>query len=81
MPNHAVAICRFASEILSRMHVLTKELEVTLGPDTGDLALRIGIHSGPVTGGVLRGKLVCNSCNVFYLLPIEILTNFLSITM
>jgi hypothetical protein len=35
---------------------LTKELEVTLGPDTGDLLLRIGLHSGPVTGGVLRGE-------------------------
>jgi hypothetical protein len=35
---------------------LTKELEVTLGPDTGDLLLRIGLNSGPVTGGVLRGE-------------------------
>lgn len=35
---------------------VTKSLEVTLGPDTGDLALRIGIHSGPVTAGVLRGE-------------------------
>ena len=54
--DHAVAIARFARDILSKMHVLTKELEVTLGPDTGELALRIGIHSGPVTAGVLRGK-------------------------
>lgn len=37
------------------MNRLTKSLEVTLGPDTADLSLRIGIHSGPVTGGVLRG--------------------------
>jgi len=28
---------------------------VTLGPGTGDLKLRVGIHSGPVTAGVLRG--------------------------
>jgi uncharacterized protein (DUF2267 family) len=27
-----------------------------LGPDTGDLRLRIGIHTGPVTAGVLRGE-------------------------
>jgi Adenylate and Guanylate cyclase catalytic domain len=27
-----------------------------LGPDTRDLMLRIGIHSGPVTAGVLRGQ-------------------------
>ena len=25
-------------------------------PDTTDLALRIGLHSGPVTAGVLRGQ-------------------------
>jgi hypothetical protein len=34
---------------------LTKMLEVRLGPDTGDLALRVGMHSGQVTAGVLRG--------------------------
>jgi len=38
------------------MQVATKELEVQLGPDTGNLALRIGVHSGPVTGGILRGE-------------------------
>ena len=31
------------------MNSLTKDLEVVLGPDTGDLKLRIGMHSGPVT--------------------------------
>eukprot|EP00980_Cylindrotheca_fusiformis_P023290 scaffold10332_cov101-Cylindrotheca_fusiformis.AAC.1 len=31
-------------------------METTLGPDTGNLGFRIGIHSGPVTGGVLRGE-------------------------
>lgn len=35
---------------------VTKKLEVSLGPDTADLALRIGVHSGPVTAGVLRGE-------------------------
>ena len=54
--DHAVAMARFASDILNKMYSLTKELEVTLGPDTGDLALRIGMHSGPVTAGVLRGE-------------------------
>ena len=29
---------------------------VELGPDTGDLGIRVGIHSGPVTAGVLRGE-------------------------
>ena len=27
----------------------------TYSPDTGDLAMRFGLHSGPVTAGVLRG--------------------------
>jgi hypothetical protein len=27
-----------------------------LGPDTSDLGIRVGIHSGPVTAGVLRGE-------------------------
>ena len=34
---------------------ITKELEVSLGPDTGDLGMRFGLNSGPVTAGVLRG--------------------------
>jgi class 3 adenylate cyclase len=54
--DHAVIMARFAKDILARMHVITKQLEVTLGPDTGDLTLRIGLHSGPVTAGVLRGE-------------------------
>jgi 3'5'-cyclic nucleotide phosphodiesterase/Adenylate and Guanylate cyclase catalytic domain len=37
------------------MDVLTRELELSLGPSTGDLKGRVGLHSGPVTGGVLRG--------------------------
>jgi Adenylate and Guanylate cyclase catalytic domain len=39
-----------------RMHEVTRSLEVSLGPDTGDLSMRMGIHSGPVTAGVLRGE-------------------------
>lgn len=38
------------------MNILTKELEAQLGPGTAELTLRIGIHSGPVTAGVLRGQ-------------------------
>ena len=38
------------------MAELTRKLEVELGPDTGELQLRFGLHSGPVTAGVLRGE-------------------------
>lgn len=40
--DHATAIARFAAEIVTKMHTLTKELEVLLGPDTGELGLRVG---------------------------------------
>lgn len=53
--DHALVMARFAGEILKEMSKLVKSLEVSLGPDTADLTVRIGMHSGPVTGGVLRG--------------------------
>lgn len=48
-------MARFAMDIQKCITHLTRKLEVTLGPDTADLKLRIGIHTGPVIGGVLRG--------------------------
>jgi len=54
--DHASRIARFAGDIMVKMNKLVKELEVTLGPDTGELSLRIGMHSGPITAGVLRGQ-------------------------
>eukprot|EP00977_Amphora_coffeiformis_P011778 scaffold2872_cov193-Amphora_coffeaeformis.AAC.1 len=54
-PDHAIMMARFAHECLGMFRVLVKQLEVELGPDTGELRLRIGLHSGPVTAGVLRG--------------------------
>ena len=54
--DHAVVMARFARDCLYKMHSLTRKLEVVLGPDTADLDMRIGIHSGPVTAGVLRGE-------------------------
>jgi len=38
------------------MKVLVVKLEVPLGPGTADLSMRFGLHSGPVTAGVLRGE-------------------------
>ena len=54
--DHAVAMARFATDCVAAMTRLTSELEVELGPDTADLGCRVGIHSGPVTAGVLRGE-------------------------
>ena len=54
--DHATAMCRFARDCLAKTKDLVKKLESTLGPDTADLHMRIGIHSGSVTGGVLRGE-------------------------
>eukprot|EP00980_Cylindrotheca_fusiformis_P014631 scaffold3974_cov140-Cylindrotheca_fusiformis.AAC.3 len=54
--KHAVVACKFARECKMKMQEVTLKLEVSLGPDTGDLHLRTGIHSGQVTAGVLRGE-------------------------
>ena len=54
--DHALVMARFASDCMVKMKYLVKQLEVTLGPDTGDLSMRMGIHSGPITAGVLRGE-------------------------
>ena len=36
--------------------VNSEELINKLGSDTAELQLRVGMHSGPVTAGVLRGE-------------------------
>jgi class 3 adenylate cyclase len=54
--DHAVLMVRFARSCLEKIKDLTDHLESALGPGTADLAMRMGIHSGPVTAGVLRGE-------------------------
>ena len=54
--DYAVAMARFAQDYNVKLMRLVKQLEVTLGPNTGDLSMRFGLHSGPVTVGVLRGE-------------------------
>eukprot|EP00980_Cylindrotheca_fusiformis_P005056 scaffold1072_cov124-Cylindrotheca_fusiformis.AAC.2 len=44
MDDHAIIACKFAREALKKMKELTHHLEVSLGPDTAALDLRIGIH-------------------------------------
>ncbi|CAB9499094.1 Receptor-type guanylate cyclase gcy [Seminavis robusta] len=57
-PNkrHALEMTRFAQDCLNHISKVTKSLEESLGKDTSDLTMRIGLHSGPVTAGVLRGE-------------------------
>ena len=49
-------MARFARDCIAEHINLSKQLELTLGPETGDLRIRIGLHSGPITAGVLRGE-------------------------
>ena len=53
---HAVIMCRFAHYCRVQMKQITHQLEESLGSGTKDLALRVGLHSGPTTAGVLRGE-------------------------
>lgn len=53
--DHAIIMAKFAKDCLQKMHEVTRALEIRLGPDTNDLSMRIGMNSGQVTGGVLRG--------------------------
>ena len=54
--DHAVVMAKFARDCRDRMSLVTKSLEVTLGPDTGELSMRFGLNTGAVTAGVLRGE-------------------------
>lgn len=53
--NHALIMARFAMQCRQSMARSVARLEVHLGPDCSDLKMRFGLHSGPVTAGVLRG--------------------------
>ena len=53
--DHALIMARFACDTVKAVKHLVKKLELSLGPDTGDLGVRVGLHSGTVTAGVLRG--------------------------
>lgn len=55
-PLNAVIMSRFAAQCLVEMGQVCSKLTLQLGSDTGRLGLRVGLHSGPVTAGVLRGE-------------------------
>ncbi|GKZ00220.1 hypothetical protein MPSEU_000974900 [Mayamaea pseudoterrestris] len=54
--DHAVTMARFASDCVNAMPALLAKLSTELGPDTSELQVRVGLNSGPVTAGVLRGE-------------------------
>jgi len=65
---------------LNRCLRLVKALETTLGPDTGDLGLRVGLHSGQVTGGVSlhlrinnRDAILHRGTDIFVFLLLQVL--------
>ena len=53
--DHVVVMAKYAMDCLTVMSQVTERLVLDLGPDTNNLKLRIGLHSGPVVAGVLRG--------------------------
>jgi class 3 adenylate cyclase len=53
--QHAVIMAKFAFDCQIRVVAVTENLGRRLGPGTSTLRMRIGIHSGPVTAGVLMG--------------------------
>jgi class 3 adenylate cyclase len=48
-------MAKFAMDCLFALDKVTERLIPELGPDTTTLQLRVGLHSGPVVAGVLRG--------------------------
>lgn len=55
LADHPIVALRFAWECINKFQSLTAELEPLFGPETSNLKLRVGVHSGPVTGGYLGG--------------------------
>ena len=53
--DHAVRMVKFSIECIAKLNEMTAEFVSSLGEDTASLKLRIGLHAGSVTGGVLRG--------------------------
>lgn len=54
--DHALIMAKFAHDCNLKMNEVTSSLAETLGEGTQDLSLRIGLHSGAVTAGILKGE-------------------------
>lgn len=69
--QHAVVMARFASRCLKKFAEDVQRLEVSLGPSTGDLKARVGLHSGPVTAGVLLGMKTRFQVRLYWLISVD----------
>ena len=49
-------MAKFANQCLTQLNRTLHRLAPKLGQDTLNLKVRLGLHSGPVTAGVLRGE-------------------------
>ena len=54
--DHALTMVRFAVSCVAKLGTLLIDMADDYGDETNSLALRVGIHTGPVTAGVLRGE-------------------------
>jgi class 3 adenylate cyclase len=55
-PDHAIRMAKFARDCMHKVKdLIDSSLAESLGDDTRDLSFRVGLHSGSVTAGVLRG--------------------------
>jgi class 3 adenylate cyclase len=54
-PQHAVIMVEFSLQCLEKITALKQRLCNCFGTETQELGIRFGMHSGPVTAGVLRG--------------------------
>ena len=55
MEDHAVVLCEFAHECRKKTNEVISSLQQDFGSSVNSLSMRFGLHSGPVTAGVLRG--------------------------
>jgi len=49
-------MAKFAHHCMAKFALIVENLASTLGEGANELTLRIGIHSGEVIAGVLRGE-------------------------
>ena len=63
--DHALIMARFARDCRIRFKEITRTLELALGPDTGDLCMRFGMHSGPVRSESAQASMADHTLSVY----------------